>query len=113
MNTFPNPILQKIIFIKILVIILFSNPLKAQINDSCNRALPINISSNGFGIGTFYSDTISIGSATVQAGETFAPAIFVAGQYRKSIWYKFTIPTNRSVRVTPVSYTHLRAHETG
>jgi hypothetical protein len=100
MKTHPNPILRKLISFKMLVIILLSNSLKAQINDSCTRSLPINIANNGFGIGTFYSDTISIGSATVEAGETFAPAIFVAGQYRKSIWYKFTIPTNRSVRVT-------------
>jgi hypothetical protein len=84
----------------ILFVFGLFNTLKAQINDSCNHAIQINIPNNGFGIGTVYSDTIAIGSATVETGETFAPAIFVAGQYRKSIWYKFTIPTNRSVRVT-------------
>ncbi|RZK32050.1 MAG: hypothetical protein EOO61_17300 [Hymenobacter sp.] len=38
--------------------------------------------------------------ATVQVGETFAPAIFVAGLDKKSAWYKFSIPTIRAVRVT-------------
>ena len=40
-----------------------------------------------------------ITKATVQSGETFAPAILVGGQTQKSIWYKFTLRTTRSVRV--------------
>src|SRR6185436_6348201 len=69
-------------------------------NDNCNSAHVIAIGSSGFGIGTFYSDTIDLTGATVQPGETFAPAILVAGQNQKSAWYRFTIPTTRAIRVT-------------
>jgi gliding motility-associated-like protein len=68
-------------------------------NDNCTNASVVNISNSGFGLGIFTSSTFDLTSATVQPGETFAPAILVAGQNQKSIWYKFTLPTTRSVRV--------------
>ncbi len=69
-------------------------------NDNCTNASPIIISNNGYGFGVFTSAQYDITAATVQPGETFAPAILVASQTQKSVWYKFSLPTNRSVRVT-------------
>jgi hypothetical protein len=69
-------------------------------NDSCGGALPITISGAGFGLGIFTSNNTDMTSATVQPGEYFASAIFVAGQDKKSVWYKFTLPTTRGVKVT-------------
>src|SRR5512147_1740156 len=75
---------------------LFSQPA----NDNCANASAVNISNGGFALGTFSSAVYDISSATVQPGETFAPAILVAVQTQKSIWYKFSLPTTRAVRVT-------------
>src|SRR5215217_6763810 len=69
-------------------------------NDDCNNANVITITNGGFGLGTFTSSADDISKASVQSGETFAPAILVAGQNRKSTWYKFSLPTTRAVRVT-------------
>jgi len=69
-------------------------------NDNCANAFSINIPSAGFATGVFSSATVDISLATIQPTETFAPAIFVAGQHQKSVWYRFTLPTTRSVRVT-------------
>ncbi len=71
-------------------------------NDNCINASVVNIPSNGFAIGSFNGAISNISTATVEPGETFAPAILVASQTQKSVWYKFTIPTNRTVRVTLV-----------
>lgn len=69
-------------------------------NDGCAAPQIINIASNGFATGTFNSTDVDITEATVESGETFAPAILVASLNQKSIWYKFTLPTTRSIRVT-------------
>ncbi len=69
-------------------------------NDNCTNASIVNISNNGFGMGVFNSSINSISAATIESGETFAPAIVLAGQTQKSVWYKFSIPTTRTVRVT-------------
>ena len=69
-------------------------------NDNCSTPSVINIANGGYGFGTFTSTQHDISQATVQSGETFAPAILVASQTQKSIWYKFSLPTTRSVRVT-------------
>ncbi len=73
--------------------------LAQPVNDDCNNAAVINIPDNGYGIGTFQSSSADLTNATVQPGETFAPAIFVAAQNQKSVWYKFTLPTSRKVTV--------------
>ncbi|HMP20839.1 MAG TPA: gliding motility-associated C-terminal domain-containing protein [Ferruginibacter sp.] len=94
------------IFSYCLVLILISvttgTRLYAQVpaNDNCADASLIQISDNGFGLGLFTSAQTNLTNATVQSGEVFAPAIFVAGQDKKSVWYKFSIPTIRAVRVT-------------
>lgn len=69
-------------------------------NDDCKAATAIVIPNNGFGLGTFTSVQTDLTQATLQAGETFAPAIFVAALDKKSVWFKFSIPTIRAVRVT-------------
>jgi len=68
-------------------------------NDNCSNAIEIAIPENGYGIGAFQSPVADLTDATVQPGETFAPAIFVAAQNQKSVWYKFTLPTSRKVTV--------------
>ena len=78
----------------------FTNSLYAQpVNDNCTNAAVIPITNNGFGFGTFLSSVHDISSATIQSGEVFAPVILTSGLIRKSAWYKFTLPTTRSVRV--------------
>jgi len=84
--------------ISLVVFIYFSGGCQPT-NDACTSAKQIVITSGGFGMGLFNSTVDDISQATVQAGESFAPAILVAGQNKKSIWYKFTLPTTRTVRV--------------
>ena len=85
----------------VIYILLSAMPALAQpANDNCANASVVTISSGGFGLGIFTSSTFDLTSATVQPGETFAPAILVAGQNQKSVWFKFTLPTTRSVLVT-------------
>jgi len=69
-------------------------------NDSCGGAIPIVIGNGGFALGLFTGTNTDLTSATLQTGETFAPSIIVAGLNKKSVWYKFSIPTNRSIRVS-------------
>lgn len=85
----------------LLLSVLISNLVLAQApaNDDCTDAAAILLDADGFGVGTFTSDAYDISDATVQTGETFAPAIVVASQNQKSIWYKFTLSTTRSIRV--------------
>lgn len=85
-----------IVVFQFLAISCFAQP----VNDNCNNALLIPIGNNGYATGIFTSDTIDISAATMQSGETVPPAIFMAGQYQKSIWYKFTTSTRRKLRVT-------------
>lgn len=73
---------------------------QAPPNDNCSSAETIAISNGGFGLGNFASSQTNITNATVQTGESFAPAIFVAGLDDKSVWFKFSLPTIRAVRIT-------------
>ncbi len=66
-------------------------------NDHCANASTINISGGGWNFGTFYSDTVSLNGATLQFGEYIHP-LQVANQ--KSVWFKFSIPTTRTVIIT-------------
>ena len=69
-------------------------------NDNCTNPEIIPIPNSGYGTGAFSSSNVTITQATIQPGETFAPAILVAGQNQKSIWFKFTLGTTRKIRVT-------------
>ena len=84
------------------LLLSFSNKIIAQApaNDDCANAINIPIPNGNFGLGVFTSASTNLTNATVQTGESFAPAIFVAGLDKKSVWYKFSIPTIRAVRVT-------------
>lgn len=68
-------------------------------NDNCANASVVNIGSGGFGLGTFDGTQFDISAATLQTGETFAPGILTAGLSKKSMWYKFTLPTTRTAEV--------------
>ena len=82
--------------------VISATGLSQPANDDCTNASVVTVSNSGFGLGTFTAATFDLTSATVQTGETFAPAILVAGQIQKSVWYKFSIPTTRAIRVTLV-----------
>ncbi|MBC7890389.1 MAG: gliding motility-associated C-terminal domain-containing protein [Ferruginibacter sp.] len=73
---------------------------QAPPNDNCINATNIPIPNDGFGLGNFTAVPTNLTDATIQTAEAFAPAIFVAGLDKKSVWYKFSIPTIRAVRVT-------------
>jgi gliding motility-associated-like protein len=66
-------------------------------NDNCASAEAIMISNGGFDYGLFTSGVADMSTATAQAGEYFA----FASNYNhsKSIWYTFTLATNRSVTI--------------
>ncbi len=79
-----------------LCLSLWLGKLSAQApNDDCANAEVIAIPQNGFGYGTFSSDTVSLAGATSELGETF-PAGVPNG---KSLWYRFSLPTTREVRI--------------
>jgi gliding motility-associated-like protein len=86
----------------VLLCLLFSGLLAAAqpANDACANAQTIAIADGGYKLGRTVSADVDISKATKQTGETFAPAILVASQTDKTIWFKFSIPTTRSVRVT-------------
>lgn len=84
----------------ILIVSDTINAAPVPANDDCAAATVINIPNGGFGLGVFTSSQSDLTQATIQTGETFAPAIFVAGQDKKSVWFKFSIATIRAVRVT-------------
>jgi gliding motility-associated-like protein len=69
-------------------------------NDNCASASTVTIGGGGFGLGLFTSSQFDLSAATLQTDETFAPSIIVSGQNKKSIWYKFSLPTTRALRVS-------------
>ena len=73
---------------------------QAPSNNNCTNAISIPIANGGFGLGTFNSANVDISAATVEGLETFDNSINMAGQTLKSVWFKFSIPTTRSVQVT-------------
>jgi PKD repeat protein len=77
------------------VIVIQAQP----VNDHCSNAAEIIIPAGGFGIGAFYSDTIDLTSATLQMGEVWHSVQISAGNDKKSIWYKFYLPTARGVNI--------------
>ncbi len=70
------------------------------VNDNCGSATIIPVAGAGFGFGTFTSSISDMTNATVQPGEAFAPSIAASGLNKKSAWFKFSLPTTRSVRVS-------------
>lgn len=83
-----------------LLLLAASLSFAQPVNNNCSNATEVVIGNSGFATGTYWSDTVNISTATMQPGETVPPSIFVAGQYQKSVWYKFRIGTNRKLKVT-------------
>ncbi len=71
----------------------------APLNDNCANASTITISNGGFGLGVFATPNEDMTSATIQFGEPFHGSQVTAGNDKKSIWYKFSIPTHRGIKV--------------
>jgi gliding motility-associated-like protein len=83
-----------------IALLCFKNVVTAQpANDNCANASVVTIGNAGYAMGTFTSTQFNLSSATLQTGETFAPSLTVAGLNKRSIWFKFSLPTQRSVRV--------------
>ena len=70
---------------------------QAPVNDNCANASLINIPMVNYGLGIYYSDTIDLTNATLQIGEVFHNVQVSAGTDKKTIWFKFHLPTARSV----------------
>ena len=69
--------------------------------DNCTQAVSINLPNNGFDpVADTRSADIDITGTTIESGESFAPGSITAGQNQKSIWFRFNIPTARSVTIT-------------
>ena len=69
------------------------------VNDTCSSAKLISLGGSNFGIGTYLGDSIAIDSATVQLGEFFHSSLVTSGNDKKSIWYKFYLPTRRGINI--------------
>ncbi len=89
-------------FILIIAFFLFLvNALWAQpANDNCTNPTIIEVSNNGYGLGTFTGALTNMSAATMQTGETVPPSVLISGLNRRSVWYKFYIASTRSVTVT-------------
>ncbi|MEM7035459.1 MAG: hypothetical protein AAF570_00690, partial [Bacteroidota bacterium] len=65
------------------------------VNDNCVNAEVINITNGGFDFGTFSSSAQNMTNATLELGENFPAGVPNA----KSIWFRFSLPTTREVRI--------------
>ncbi|MGZ3897591.1 MAG: gliding motility-associated C-terminal domain-containing protein [Flavisolibacter sp.] len=78
--------------------------------DQCANAGDLPILFNGFMTGTLSPTApADFSLATVEPGESFSPAVTAAGQTQKSVWYRFTLPTTRSVSIVLGQYGALMA----
>ncbi|MBI1223532.1 MAG: T9SS type B sorting domain-containing protein [Bacteroidetes bacterium] len=85
----------------ILLLSLFlSVQAKAQYMDDFSSPAVIQIPGSGFATGTFSGDSYPMALATVSSNEYFPDDLVHAGLIERSIWYKFTIPTRRAVKIT-------------
>ncbi len=85
-------------FLRLIFLLCVFTPvvvLAQPANDACVNAIQVPIPQNGFGFGTIVVDTVQINAATTQFGEYFAPGV----PNGKSVWYKFSLPTTRKVRI--------------
>ena len=87
-------------FITTLCILITHAFCNAQpVNDKCSNAINIPISNDGFSMGVFSGDSVSMDSATRDVGETCDESIKKLGTCDKTVWYSFYIPTTRNVEV--------------
>ncbi|MBX3102452.1 MAG: hypothetical protein KF690_08095, partial [Bacteroidetes bacterium] len=68
-------------------------------NDNCTNATAIPLGGSNYGLGVFTTPTTNLTGATRQLGEYFDPVQITSGNDKKSVWYRFTLPTHRGVRV--------------
>ncbi len=83
--------------------ICVQNGVSAQpVNDNWADAIDIPISDQNFGVGIFNSPVVALSGATNQTGEyLYDPT------YPKTVWYKFRIPSHRSVRIKTLQPTEI------
>ena len=93
-------VINFVAFISIFLLKSFTVYAAVPPNDSCGGAIPIVIGNGGFALGLFTGSNTDLTEATLQTGESFAPSIIVAGLNKKSVWYKFTLLTTRSARIS-------------
>jgi len=68
-------------------------------NDDCVNAISLPFGSNDFGLGVFTSPTTDLAGSTLQFGESLHPIQVSGGTDKKSVWYRFNLPTHRGVRL--------------
>ncbi len=92
---------QKLICFAIAIAFFQCQPVLAQVpaNDDCSSAELLTIGNNGFAISTITSSSVDVTNATIQNGENFHSIQKNSGNNVKSVWFKFTIPTARSIKL--------------
>ncbi len=84
----------------LFVFLLIGNQVIAQpLNDSCSNADVVVLGVDNFGIGVYSSNTFDMTLATKDLTETFYSTLVSAGNDKKSIWFKFNLPTARGVKI--------------
>ncbi len=71
----------------------------AQASDNYTGAELIPIANQNYGLGTFQSSLVPLVNATVEPSEFFTDDLIRAGNINKSLWFKFTIASNRDVNI--------------
>lgn len=88
---------NKILVFLFLVFASVSASAQAPANDSCHNAEVLYVGTNGYGFGTFLTDSVALDSATIQVGEYFHSSLVTSGNDKKSIWFKFYLSARRGV----------------
>lgn len=78
---------------------LFTALGQAPVNDHCSSAALIQLGAGNYATGLFSSDTFNIRNATTQSGEQFHASMVTSGNTDKSIWFRFTLPTKRGIKI--------------
>lgn len=89
-------IFGKIFRFGMLIMGIASIAMAQPANDNCANAELLNV---GYNTGIFTTTTIDITAATIQLGEPFHSAQISAGNDKKSIWFKFYLPTARAINI--------------
>jgi PKD repeat protein len=72
---------------------------QAPANDDCANAEVLTVTNSGYGLSTIVSSKVDISKATAQANENFHSLIVNSGNNTKSVWFKFTIPVARAIKL--------------
>jgi|GEM_PF-1393384 len=84
-----------------------------QVGDDYADAIEIAVPDQGFGEGALVSPSISLVNKTTEVNEYFHDDLIRAALVEKSVWFKFRIPTNRSVSVQLESSGNLSQQDAG